>query len=398
MRGAAGIGVVLLGFCLTLHACTEDVAIRSHPHPETTLAVPGSNRAGRISTLEPDEEYAASAAPYQGFGATTPGGRGGRTVYVTNLNDSGPGSLRAALSQGTRTVVFTVSGRIPLAKMIKVRGPFLTLDGFTAPPPGITLVNAGLLISGTHDAHDILIRGLRIRNPAPDGITIRDSASNIVIDHVSIQGAHDGSIDITRGAFDVTVQWSILAQNVTTHNLLSLIEYQARRITFHHNLFVQGQSRQPQSGWDGTFATTPPDVVTDMRNNLIWDFLAYGTVIKNNTQANVVQNFYYSSTQPSAKRALHVLGGHVYAQGNYSRNGANVDSQGNQQYPFPAAPVETTDACTAAQRVRDTAGARPLDAIDERYIAPITLPTDSCPGSGMTAGAPLEGKHQRHVW
>ncbi len=120
--------------------------------------------------------------------------------------------------------------------------------------------------------------------------------------------------------------------------------------------------------------------------------------MKNHTQANVVQNFYYSSTQPSAKRALHVLEGHVYAQGNYSRNGANVDSQGNQPYPFPAAPVETTDACTAARYVRDTAGVRPLDTIDERYLAPITLPPAPCPGSGTTAGVPLGEKHRRHVW
>ncbi len=331
--------------------------------------------------LRAGEVPAAGAAVYQGFGANTPGGTGQPVVHVTNRNDSGPGSLRDAVKQGNRTVVFDVGGTIALASPIKAKGAFLTIDGFSAPPPGISLINAGLLIAGIDNAHDVIVRGLRVRNAIGDGITIRDGAYNIVIDHVSIQGASDGSLDITQGAFDITVQWSILAENVPTHNLLSLVDYQALRVTFHHNLFVKGQSRNPHSGWDNTFATFPPDTVTDIRNNLIWDFTDYGTVILNNTQSNVVQNFYYSTTQPSAGRALRVPptgGGHVYAQGNYSLNGADVDSQGNRPQPFLASPVDTTDACTAAQQVRATAGVRSLDAIDLLYLSTIALPSAPC--------------------
>ena len=405
MRVAAGIGVVLLSYGLTLQGCAGGLTARRHETPETTLPAPGARLQGEKGTVPESRravpefpvEQTVSATSYQGFGTPTLGGKGGRIVTVTTLNDSGPGSLRDAVKQSNRTVVFAVSGRIVLANAIKVKGAFLTVDGFSAPPPGITLVNAGLYISGKKGGHDLIIRGLRIRDPRPDGITIRDGASNIVIDHVSIQGAYDGSLDITRGAFDVTVQWSILAQNVPTHNLLSLIEYQAHRITFHHNLFMQGQSRQPQSGWEAAVVTPPPEVVTDIRNNLIWDFGAYGTVIKNNTRANVVQNFYYSSTQPGARHALNVRSGQVYAQGNYSRNGADVDSQGNQPHPFPAAPVETTDACTAAQQVRNTAGARPLDALDEYYLALIRLPSAPCPGSEAVDAAPAGGKSRRRV-
>jgi pectate lyase len=323
---------------------------------------------------------ATEAAIYQGFGATTPGGAKGMVVHVTNLNDSGPGSLRAAVSQGKRTIVFDVGGTIVLASMIPAKGSFITIDGFSAPPPGITLVNAGLKITGTSNAHDVIVRGLRIRNSTSDGITIRDGAYNIVIDHVSIQGASDGSIDITQGAFDVTVQWSILAENAPNHNLLVLVDYQALRVTFHHNLFGRGRDRNPHSGWDGTLATTPPDIVTDIRNNLIWDFANDGTQILNNTRSNVVKNFYYSSVQPSAGRALWVkFGGKVYAQGNYSLNGANVDSQGNQGQPFLASPLDTTDACTAARQVVAAAGVRPLDVIDQQYLSMITLPASSCP-------------------
>ncbi|MBI3799816.1 MAG: hypothetical protein HY268_22940, partial [Deltaproteobacteria bacterium] len=127
--------------------------------------------------------YEAQAVVYQGFGSTTPGGAGGETVSVTNLNDSGPGSLRDALSQGHRTIVFEVSGTITLGSMIKVNGSFITVDGSTAPAPGITLANAGLYISGSNSAHDLIVQDLRVRNSLADGITIRDSAYNIVIDH-----------------------------------------------------------------------------------------------------------------------------------------------------------------------------------------------------------------------
>jgi len=323
--------------------------------------------------------HEAQAAAYQGFGSTTPGGAGGEIVGVTTLDDSGPGSLRDALSQGNRTIMFQVSGTITLTSMIKVGGPFITIDGSTALPPGITLANAGLYISGNNSAHDIIVQNLRVRNSLGDGITIRDSAYNIVIDHVSIQGARDGSIDVTRNASDVTIQWSILAENIPAHDFLSLIDYQALRISVHHNLWVKGQSRNPQSGWDNTLATTPPDIVTDIRNNLIWNFIDYGTVNKNNTRSNVVQNFYYSATRPTADRAVRVNpGSRVYTQSNYSLNGANVDRQGNQQDPFPATLVETTDACSAAQQVVDQAGARPLDAIDQHYLSTIDLPSMPC--------------------
>jgi hypothetical protein len=118
--------------------------------------------------------------------------------------------------------------------------------------------------------------------------------------------------------------------------------------------------------------------VTHISNNLIC-FIDYGTVIKNNTRANVVQNVYDSSSHPSADRALRVTTkGQVYAAGNYSLNGADVDSQGNRKQPFAAIVVDTTDACTAAQQVVAQAGVHPLDAIDQQYLSSITLPAAPC--------------------
>src|SRR5207248_7599671 len=78
----------------------------------------------------------------EGFGSNASGGRGGRVYEVTNLNDSGPGSLRDAVSEGNRTVVFRVAGTIELKTAIVVKQPNITIAGQTAPGDGICLRNA----------------------------------------------------------------------------------------------------------------------------------------------------------------------------------------------------------------------------------------------------------------
>src|SRR5262245_15622940 len=123
----------------------------------------------------------AQSGPYEGFGAGTPGGSREAVVRVTTLADAGPGSLRDAVSLGWRTVVFDVAGTIDLASAIHVGGPFVTIDGFTAPAPGITLRGGGLIVRGRDGAHDVIIRGLRVRDAAEDGIQIAYGAYNVVV-------------------------------------------------------------------------------------------------------------------------------------------------------------------------------------------------------------------------
>ena len=95
------------------------------------------------------------------FGAENPGGEGGPFIHVVNLANSGPGSLREALeTPGPRIVVFDVAGVIDLAQTpLRIHEPFLTVEGHSAPPPGITLIRGGLSVR----THDVRISHLRIR-------------------------------------------------------------------------------------------------------------------------------------------------------------------------------------------------------------------------------------------
>src|SRR3989338_2220451 len=132
----------------------------------------------------------------EGYGCETKGGRGGQVIKVTNLNDAGPGSLRAALeASGPRIIVFETSGTITLTSRIIVVNPYFTVAGQTAQSPGITLKNFGI----APRTHDGLIQHIRVRvgdqGPNNDGDmdaigdiwnADRSQVYNLVFDHVSL--------------------------------------------------------------------------------------------------------------------------------------------------------------------------------------------------------------------
>jgi len=153
-----------------------------------------------LATASPMSLQGSSAVPAfpgaEGYGSKTPGGRGGTVIEVTNLNDTGPGSLRAALeASGPRIVVFRTGGTIKLATDIVVLNPLVTVAGQTAPGDGITVRGAAISL-GTHD---VILRNLRVRvgddpnGPEAgnrDGIRTDGSSNklayNIIIDHCSV--------------------------------------------------------------------------------------------------------------------------------------------------------------------------------------------------------------------
>ncbi len=119
------------------------------------------------------------------------GGRGGPVMVVTNLNDDGPGSFRAACEAGgPRIVVFNVAGIIQLKNRIRIRAPYITIAGNTAPGDGVCIAGNTVEL----ETHDVIIRHMRFRRGQTDPSDRNDSIGgnpigNIMIDHVSASWA-----------------------------------------------------------------------------------------------------------------------------------------------------------------------------------------------------------------
>jgi len=211
----------------------------------------------------------------QGFGMHATGGRGGSVYYVENLADSGPGSLRDAVSQPNRIVVFAVSGIIELESPVAVRQPNITVAGQTAPGDGICLKRNGLNVA----ADNVIVRYLRCRpgdvsGGAPDSLSV-GGGKNVIIDHCSASWSVDEALSVTGETTDnVTVQWCIISESLHDschpkgpHGMGSLLRPHAAHLSFHHNLYAHNNSRNPRPGTYGGATMT-----LDFRNNTIYDW------------------------------------------------------------------------------------------------------------------------------
>ncbi len=135
--------------------------------------------------LIPETAVSVPAFPgAEGFGAQSIGGRGGKVLFVTNLDDNGHGSLREAVeTAGPRTVIFRVSGTVALKSSMVISKPYITIAGQTAPGDGICLKNHSLAISADH----VIVRHIRCR-PGDNAGAESDSLSvssgrDIIVDH-----------------------------------------------------------------------------------------------------------------------------------------------------------------------------------------------------------------------
>jgi len=145
-----------------------------------------------------------------GWAQGTRGGAGGQILRVTNLNESGPGSYRAALeAPGPRIVVFEVGGVIDMqGKNITIRNPFLTIAGQTAPHPGITVIKSETNIA----THDVIIQHMMFRpgefgrakrsGADQDGISTNGAAHRIIVDHCSFSWATDENLSVGGPRFE----------------------------------------------------------------------------------------------------------------------------------------------------------------------------------------------------
>jgi pectate lyase len=274
----------------------------------------------------------------EGFGAQALGGRGGRVIEVTNLNDSGPGSLRAcATATGSRTCVFRVSGTIELQSSIIVTEPnsYLTIAGQTAPGGGIQLKNWYVGIE--YGAHDVVVRHLRVRqgtdaspvdiNNDCGGLIVYDPTGwvrDVIVDHCSIAWSCDDSLNVWNHVTNTTLQWNLVGEGLTNAdypgaNSKGFI-VQGEYISAHHNLFVHMASRDPASANLATF---------DFVNNVVYNFAScHGNADFNHpdypdfsVRVNFVGNKYVAGPETALMCVLGMLSGYdtrLYVSDNWT--------------------------------------------------------------------------------
>ena len=186
----------------------------------------------------------------EGFGRFATGGRGGTIYHVTNLNDSGTGSLRDAVSQSNRIVVFDVSGVIYLKSGL-VFSSNLTVLGQTAPGEGVQVYGDRVSFSG---ASNLIVRHMRFRM-GKGGTSGKDAAGvsngrNMIFDHLSVLWGRDECFSISwdnKGTepADITIQNSIIGQGLQTHSCGGLIQT-AGGVTLYRNLYIENKTRNPK--------------------------------------------------------------------------------------------------------------------------------------------------------
>jgi len=341
----------------------------------------------------------------EGYGKYTAGGRGGVLYEVTNLNDAGEGSLRAAVeASGPRTVVFRVSGTIILNSELKISHPYITIAGQTAPGDGICIRRYPIVI-GTNQ---VIIRYLRVRvgdesGDDADAISSRFN-KNIIIDHVSASWSVDETMSIYH-CDSITVQWCLVAESMYNSNHVKGFHgfggiWGANYSTYHHNLLAHHSSRNPR------FASGSGN--TDYRNNVLYNWgynSGYGgeKVQQGDSRfvfsnINMVANYYkpgpatkpgevsYRIASPSSRNEAadygkwYVADNVVYGNATVTANNWNsgVQPQGGSSYiaglkldqPWPSMAITQQTAEEAYYSVLDNVGATlpKRDTVDARIV------------------------------
>ena len=310
----------------------------------------------------------------EGGGMYTFGGRGGKVLTVTNLNDDGPGSFRWACEQGgARIVVFNVSGIIWLKSPIDVMAPYITIAGQTAPGEGVCIAGESFQV----DTHDVIVRHMRFRR-GKTSVWSRDDSfggnpvGNIMIDHCSCEWGLDENISFYRHMLDmnatphsdqrsekdgkdrqklptvnVTIQNTISAKALDNWNHSFGSTIGGENTTFVHNLWASNTGRNPSIGWGGVF---------NFMNNVVFNWQHRTADGGDFTMmCNFINNYYKPGpvtpkSKPIAYRIVNPEGrsgkmlpwrqfGRVYAAGNIVEGNDAVTCDnwaGGIQLPSPA--------------------------------------------------------------
>lgn len=222
-----------------------------------------------IGTIQAQDNKTLAFPTAEGYGKYTVGGRGGKVYEVTNLNDSGEGSLRAAVeAEGPRTVVFRVSGTIDLKRALSIKNPYITIAGQTAPGDGICIKRYPLNIG----ADEVIIRYIRVRlgnetGNDTDAISCR-YRKNIILDHVSASWSIDETMSVYH-CENVTIQWCMITESLFNSNHVKGSHgfggiWGSNNSSYHHNLIAHHSSRNVRWASGGGN--------NDYRNNVLYNW------------------------------------------------------------------------------------------------------------------------------
>ncbi|KAB7627884.1 polysaccharide lyase family 1 protein [Alkalilimnicola sp. S0819] len=335
---------------------------------------------------------AAGALPVipgaSGFGMDTPAGRGGKVIKVTNLNASGPGSLKACIdASGPRVCVFEVSGTIRLNRDLRIEKPYLTIAGQTAPSPGITLRGAPLAVANTHD---VLIQHLRIRvgddangagGASPDnrdGLQIiagKAPVKNVVVDHVSVSWGVDENFQLWHtGVSDITIRNSISSEALHDsihpkgpHSMGIIVGPDIKRVTLTGNLFAHNNARNPR---------LKKGSETEFHNNVVYNWGNHA--LDTEGDANLVGNYFKKGADTRGSCVHERAPSALYMADNIGCGFTDSRSPTVRQSGYK--PLAARDAY---DYVLTYAGARPADrdSVDQRVV------NDVKSGSGRIIGS-----------
>jgi autotransporter-associated beta strand protein len=312
----------------------------------------------------------------EGFGANATGGRGGSIYHVTNLNDSGAGSFRDAVSAGNRIVVFDVGGWIELASPVSVQDN-ITIAGQTAPGDGIGLKNYGISFS---NSENVIARHLRVRQgPYVDSVS-RDAvgatgANNVIFDHMSVSWGRDENFSINNST-NVTIQNSIIAEGLLNHSMGGLIEWNTG-MSIHHSLYISNNDRNPKTKG-----------ILDFTNNVVFNWGSFAYVAGDSaglSYGNVVNNYFIAGPESSELHDPISRGNRnysMYLDGNFydgNQNGIldgtlfteeDVDDEltyMDERFDYPLVNADTAER--AYEKVLNKVGASlSRDSVDTRLI------------------------------
>lgn len=371
-----------------------------------------------IAPLATFPEGQSLSPTFEGFGAVTRGARscsGFSTYRVTSLADGGAGTLRDAVSQPCRYIVFDVSGIITLTSALKVRDSYLTIDGASAPAPGITIsqptTSTSVIIEAgsTQSVHDIIVHNLRHIGPGGHSNSTADvwgldgqanEVYNIVLDHITAQASNDGVFDLWGRVRDVTISWNLITDTVAALHL-SETNTTRERISFHHNVFARNNERQ--------IKVRHLNQDLDFVNNVVygWGWMtagASGLHFDTSTVApassypkmNVEGNVYHYVTGLAGgpdDAIIRSVSGQVYFAGNIFPSGERDASSSSARHPIPAAAAVTQySAATLGSTVVRCVGTMQRTATEQSLLDTISRaiggPGGICAGTATPPSAP----------